>query len=142
MSKVYFSLQEANEVIQKIKPKITRITSLRDELDLIDNTKIEFEEEKIENYLLEVELNKSFHEKNLEMYTLIGEIIKIGCIVRDIDNLELDLYSKLGDKDITFCWVPENDKITYWHYPHEERKRKRPITEIEKKYLEKLNELR
>jgi hypothetical protein len=142
MSKIYFSLEEANEMIQKIKPKLNEISLLREELDLLDNTKIEFEDEKVENYLLEVELNKNFHEKNLRLYEIIGELIKTSCIVRDINNLEIDFYSRLDNKDITFCWNPGQEKIVYWHYPHEERKRKRPIREIETYYFETLKKLR
>lgn len=142
MSKVYYSLNEANEMVQKIKPQIEKIVQLRDELNLLDNTKIEFEEENVENYLLEVELNKNFHLKNLEMYKTIETLIRRGCIVRDIENLEIDFYSKLEDKDITFCWTLNQDKINFWHYPHETHLKKRPIKEIEKYYYEKLNKLR
>lgn len=142
MSKVYYSLNEANEMVQKIRPLIEKIICLRDELDLIDNTKIEFDEEKIENYLLEVELNKNFHKKNLEMYSTIETLITKGCIVKDLENLEVDFYSKLENRDITFCWTPEEEKINFWHFPHEPLSKKRPIKEIEKYYFEKLNKLR
>lgn len=139
MGKIYFSLSEANELVQKLKPKINRIISLTDQLDLLDNTKIEFDDENMENYMLEVELNKNFHEKNLELYTLIGEIIGEGAIVRDIENIEIDFYSKLSDKDILFCWMPGEEKIEHWHYPHEDYETRRSVSEIERKYYEKLN---
>ncbi len=142
MSKLYFSLQEANELIQRISPRVQRIIQLRDELNLLDNTKIEFDNESIENYLLEVELNKSFHEKNLEMYSLLGELIREGCLIRDLEELEIDFYSKYNERDITLCWKPGQEKIFYWHFPHEAHRKKRSINEIEKKYLEKLNELK
>ncbi len=142
MSKVYFSLHEANEMVPKIKGKINRIMQLRDELELLDNTKIEFDEEKLENYLLEVELNKNFHEKSLELYSLLGELIKQGCVVRKLDNLEVDFYSSLDNRDIVFCWQPGEGRINYWHLPHEGSNVRRPIKEIEKKYLEKLNEFK
>lgn len=129
-------------MIQKIRPMLKEINLLREELDLLDNTKIEFEDEKVENYLLEVELNKNFHEKNLRLYQIIGDLIKMGCIVKNIDNLEIDLYSKLENKDITFCWSPGQEKIFYWHFPHEEKKRRRPIREIESYYFETLKRLR
>jgi hypothetical protein len=139
MGKIYFSLHEANELVQKLKPKINRILSLSDELDLLDNTKIEFDDENMENYMLEVELNKNFHEKNLELYTLIGEIIGEGAIVRDVEKIEIDFYSKLGDRDIVFCYMPSEEKIEHWHYPDEDYNLRRSVKEIEKKYYEKLN---
>lgn len=139
MGKIYFSLNEANDFIQRIKPKINRIKHLTAELDLLDNTKIEFDDEKMENYLLEIELNKNFHEKNLELYNIIGEIISEGGIVRDIENIEIDFYSKLNDRDILFCYMPVEDKIEYWHHPNEDYKMRKSIKEIEKKYYETLN---
>ncbi len=142
MPKIYFSLSEANEMIQKIKPLLNNVTTLREELNLLDNTKIEFEDEKVENYLLEVELNKSFHEKNLKLYQIIEELIKLGCIVKNIDEMEIDFYSRLQNREITFCWSPGEEKIFYWHYPHEEKKMRRPIREIESTYFETLKKLR
>ena len=129
-------------MVQKIRPKLNEIALLREELDLLDNTKIEFEDEKVENYLLEVELNKNFHEKNLRLYEIIGELIRMGCIVRNVDSLEIDFYSKLENRDIVFCWNPGQEKIFYWHFPHEEQKRRRPIREIESCYFETLKKLR
>jgi hypothetical protein len=142
MSKIYFSLQEANEMIYKIKKDIEKIEQLKEELELLDNTRIEFEEEKVENYLLEVEINKNFHEKSLALYSVLGDLIKQGCIVRDFEDIEIDFYSKLENKDIVFCWSPGQDKILYWHYPGEDRKKKREIREVEKKYFEKLKEFK
>ena len=142
MPRVYFSLREANETVQQIKHTATRIIQLRDELELIDNTKIEFENDNMENYLLEVELNKNFHEKNLELYTMLGELIKMGCIIRDLDDFEIDFYSKFEKKDIAFCWVPGDDKIMHWHMIGENMSQRKPISDIEKKYFEELKKLR
>ncbi|MFA5763820.1 MAG: DUF2203 family protein [archaeon] len=142
MSKIYFSLGEANEMVQQIKHQIEKLACLRDELELLDNTKIEFDVESIENYLLEVELNRNFHEKSLEVYTILGNLIKDGAIVRNLDDLEVDFYSKLNNKDIVFCWQLGQDKINFWHYPSEDKKLKRQIKEIEKQYMDKLKEFR
>jgi len=140
--KMYFSLQEVNEIIKKVKEDVTKIIQLRDELDLLDNTKIEFDEANVENFLLEVELNKSFHEKNIELYSTIGKLIRLGCIIKNLDDMEIDFYSKLDNKDILFCWHPEDEKILFWHYPGEEHAKRKPVQQIEKKYFEQLKKLR
>jgi hypothetical protein len=138
MNKIYFSLDLANDLISKVKPKINELIQLRDELELLDNTKIEFDNDNIENLLLEVELNKSFHDKNLKLYALLEELIRLGCIIRDIENIEIDFYSKLDGKDIVFCWDTKDDQILYWHDLNDSCEKKRPIKEIEQKYIEKL----
>lgn len=142
MPMIYFSLQEANELVQKIKPTVERIVQLRDEIDLLDNTKIEIDSKSIENMVLEIELNKSFHEKNLEMYSLIGGLIRHGCIIRELTTMEIDFYSRFNKREIAFCWRPEDDKILHWHFLNEDCEKRQPIKIIERNYLEKLKELR
>jgi hypothetical protein len=142
MSIIYFSLKEADYAIKRIRGDIDRIEQLSEELQLIDNTKIEFDEDKIENLMLEVELNKSFHEKNLELYMLIGKLIKEGCIVRDIEKLEIDFYSKFDGRNIMLCWRPGEERIIHWHEVNENYTKRKPVGLIEKQYFKKLNELK
>jgi len=142
MPQIYFSLQEANELISKIKKNVDRITQLRDEIDLLDNTQIEFEDKSIEHMLLEIELNKSFYEKNLEMHTLIGNLIKQGCIIRELTTMEIDFYSRFNGKDIAFCWRPNEEKISHWHFLKEGCEKRQPIKIVERNYLEALKKLR
>jgi len=139
---IYFSLQEANELIQRIKPGVERIIQLRDEIELLDNTQIEFDNKSIENMLLEIELNKSFHEKNLEMYSLIGDLIRKGCIIKELKNMEIDLYSRLNKKEIAFCWKVGDEKILFWHNLNQNCEKRQPIKIVERDYMEELKKLR
>ena len=66
MSKVYYSIAKANSLIPKIKKSIEKIEKLRDEIFLIDNTKILFDELSPSSLLLEIELNKIFTKKTSE----------------------------------------------------------------------------
>ena len=54
MSRVYFSLKQANELIKKVHFEAERVQQLNEELILIDNTKIEFDDDSMENFLLEI----------------------------------------------------------------------------------------
>ncbi len=142
MGTIYFSVREANREIKRIRKDVARIQQLCEELDLIDNTKIEFDEESVNNLMLEVELNKSYHEKNLELYTLLGKLISEGCIVRDLEKLEIDFYSRFESRDIMLCWNPAEEKVQYWHEVFDSRDNKKPIALIEKQYFKQLNELK
>ena len=142
MSKVYFSLKEANEFIKKIKADVERLCEINDQLSLLDNTKIEFDEENIETFLLEVELNKNFHEKNVELYSLLGFLIRKGCVIRDLDKMEIDFYSNHGGKEILFCWRVVEDQISFWHYPGEDISKRKPINQIEDAYFEQLKKMK
>ena len=142
MPMIYFSIQEANELIQNVRDKIDRIIQLRDEINLLDNTKIEFTDKSIEHMLLEIELNKNFHGKNLELYSIAGELTKKGCIIRDLVTMEIDFYSRFNRKDISFCWRPGDEKILHWHYLYENCEKRQPIRIVERNYLEELKKLR
>jgi len=142
MPKVYFSLQEANELVKKIRMDVERVGFLVESLELLDNTKVIFDEANMENLMLEVELNKSFHEKNLELYMLLGDLIKKGCVIRDINDIEIDFYSKLKDKDIFLCWKPSEEKIFFWHEMGEQKDKRKPVKSLENSYLNRLERLR
>jgi hypothetical protein len=142
MAKIYFSLGQANELIKKIRREVERLVELNEQLSLLDNTKIEFDEENMENFLLEVELNKNFHEKNLELYSVLGFLIRQGCVIRDLEKMEIDFYSKLENQEILFCWVPKEEKIGFWHYPNEDVSMRKPVKQIEDAYFEKLKKMK
>ena len=142
MPRIYFSLRQANEFVKRILPDVERIIQLNEELSLLDNTKIEFDDENVENFLLEVELNKSFHEKNVELYSLLGTLIRQGCIVRDLEKMEIDLYSKLNDKEIIFCWRPGEESVKYWHHTSEDLENRKPVRVVEDAYFEQLKKMK
>ena len=142
MSRVYFSLKQANELIKKVKIEVERVLQLNEELTLIDNTKIEFDDDSMENFLLEIELNKNFHEKNLELYSLMGYLIRQGCVMRELDKLEIDFYSKFEGKEILFCWTPSEESIKFWHLPGEGMDKRKPVDQIEESYFEQLKKMK
>jgi len=142
MPKIYFSLKQANELLKKLRPEVERVSELNEQLQMLDNTKIEFDEDNIENFLLEVELNKNFHEKNVELYSLLGFLIRQGCVMRDLDKMEVDLYSKFNDKEILFCWKANEETIQFWHYPGEDITKRKPIKQVEEAYFEQLRRMK
>ena len=142
MVKIYFSLKQANELVKKIRPEVERLAELNEQLAMLDNTKIEFDEENMENFLLEVELNKNFHEKNIELYTLIGMLIRQGCVIRDLDKMEIDFYSKHETKEILFCWLPGEESVKYWHYPNEDISKRKSVKMVEDAYFEQLKRMK
>ncbi|MDD4128316.1 MAG: DUF2203 family protein [Candidatus ainarchaeum sp.] len=141
MSRIYFSIQEANTLIKRIKPQVDRLFELNEQLQLLDNTKIEFDEDSTENFLLEVELNKNFHEKNVELYTLLGDLIREGCVVRDLEKMEIDFYSKHNKKEILLCWRPLEEQILFWHYLGEDVEKRKSIKQLQEEKIENLKKL-
>lgn len=141
MSKIYLSIAQANELIQRIKPDVERLFELNEQLQLLDNTKIEFDNDSMENFLLEVELNKNFHEKNLEMYTLLGFLIRQGCVMRDLEKMEIDFYSRHSGKEILLCWRPTEEHVMFWHYLNEDASNRKSIKQLQQETIENLKKL-
>ena len=141
MSKLYFSVAQANELILRIKPDVERLFELNEQLQFLDNTKIEFDNDSMENFLLEVELNKNFHEKNLEMYTLLGFLIRQGCVMRDLDKMEIDFYSRHSGNEILLCWRPMESQILSWHNLGEDISKRKPIKQLQEERIENLKKL-
>jgi hypothetical protein len=141
MSKIYFSISQVNELIKTIKPDVERLFELNEQLQFLDNTKIEFDNDSMENFLLEVELNKNFHEKNLEMYTLLGFLIRQGCVMRDLDKMEIDFYSRHSGKEILLCWRPNEEQVLFWHVLGEDISKRKPIKQLKEETIENLKKL-
>ena len=76
------------------------------------------------------------------MFSLITEIVQEGCIVRNIDDFEVDFYYKLKDKDIFLCWKRGELNISFWHEMTETAKQRKPIKQIQQNYYEQLKQLR
>ena len=141
MTRVYFSVQEANDLIKKIKPQVDKLFELNEQLHLLDNTKIESDDDSTKSFLLEVELNKNFYEKNVELYTLLGDLIEQGCIVRDLDKMEINFYSKHDKKEILLCWKPSEEQILYWHYLGEDPEKKKSVKQLREEKIDALKKL-
>lgn len=141
MSKIYFSIAQANELIKTIKPDVERLFELNEQLQFLDNTKIEFDNDSMENFLLEVELNKNFHEKNLEMYTLLGFLIRQGCVMRDLEKMEIDFYSRHAGKEILLCWRPNEEQVLFWHSLGEDISKRKSIKQLKEETIENLKKL-
>ncbi|VVB76293.1 Uncharacterised protein [uncultured archaeon] len=142
MPKIYFSLRQANELVKRIRKDVELLSDLNEQLSMLDNTKIEFDDDSLENFLLEVELNRHFHEKNVEMYSLLGSLIRQGCVVRDLEKMEIDFYSKHSEKEIVLCWRPSEEHVMFWHYPKEGLEKRRSVKELEDAYLAKLDRMK
>jgi hypothetical protein len=118
MGVAYFSLQGANEKVQKIRRVTERMCQLVEELDFLDNTKIELETDSTESLMAE------------------------GCIVRDLQSMEIDFYSRLGERSILLCWKRGEEKIQSWHETFENQTKRKPAIMLEKNYFEQLKKLR
>jgi len=106
MVRRFFTVDEANEVIERIRPKLRRI---RDSLQ--GRAQVDWEE-----------LNQLISE-------LLEEAKTEGFIIRDLVNGVVDFPTITIEGDEAYlCWVVDEDEVAYWHGP-EGFIGRRPITD-------------
>ena len=113
MSMLYYSVEEANEKIKQIRGNVERIAELNEEIRMLSNVKFETVDDEFSKVIFDVELNKRFHEKNVEVYTIVVDLLRQGCIIRDARTFEIDFLSKFAGRDIMLCWRKGEESIGY-----------------------------
>ncbi len=142
MSKKYFSVEEAEEILPEVGRKIKKLSELNERIMLLRGVKINTSNDGIENALAMAELNKNLHLASFEFFQEMEELIKIGCLVKDVEKGGVDFYSKLGERDIFLCWKLGEPKIQYWHEIEKERALRQPIEIVKKEYEKRLEQFR
>ena len=117
MLKRYFTLEEAQRVLNEIKDDVKKILEAKASLDLINSINVEYTEDYSGefNELNLTKFNKEFHKLSYEFFSKIEEIEEKGCIIKDIDEGLIDFYSIINGKEIFLCWKYGEDKLEYWH---------------------------
>lgn len=77
----------------------------------------EFSEENIpENHLISTTpLLKEYHKALYEFYTILEQLEKIGCLVKDIDEGLIDFFHHFEGRDVFLCWKTGEENISHWH---------------------------
>lgn len=134
-----FSLQEANDLIPTLKKDFLKLIKLNKALSLLRTIHITYED-RDENTIQEIKLNKKYHKESYEFYSLLEKIESQGCYVRDLENGRLNFSSTFNGRGIYLCWQVTDDKIKHWHETSTNFKGKKPVSMINKRFESKKNE--
>jgi Uncharacterized conserved protein len=122
----YFDLEEANKVLESIKPLIYDFIEKRDEIvDIIERIST------IEDELEKLYMESVLEEKKQEVNELIYEISSSGAVVKGLNPLLLDFLSKKGNQDIWLCWLEGEEEISHWHGIEEGFMGRKPVELLE-----------
>jgi len=141
MSKIYFSIEEAEELLPFVKRKMKKLMDLDEQVEQMENIKIEIKDDSVENHLLVSGFYKQYHKLLCTFYKHFEDLINKGALVRDYKCGVVDFYSKFGDKDILLCWNVDEESILYWHEIEESFAQRKDIEILKKKYAEQLKRL-
>ena len=132
MAKKYFTLESAQEQIQKIKKSLIKLQNLQKSIDAILSVKID--PQAIEPYEFvdtNTKLNKEYHQLSYEFYLELEKLGKIGCILKDLDLGLVDFYFRFEDRDVFLCWKLGENRIKAWHEIDSGYSGRQPIIDLE-----------
>ena len=124
MEPKFFSVEEANKELPKIRGKFDKVFYLNNSIkdmskDIQELVNIwgedVFDARNADNklYMERVEKRAKFIE---DIQTAIEEINSVGCIVKDVDIGLIDFFHKRGNEIVFLCWRYGEEKIGHWHY--------------------------
>ncbi len=133
MAHKYFTLEEARKVLPKVQHHMTRLLTIHDELTALSGVKVHAESEDWTAHLLAININKRYHELSFKYFAEMEALTRVGCYVKDVQQGLVDFYSKLGDKDIMFCWQCDEPDLLYYHETHTGYEGREPIAQLKEK---------
>ena len=111
--KRYFTLEQANAVVQAIRPMLAEILAIRQAI-LEDKPRVWPVIEKAAGNggsRIASEMAREFQRLD----TLVREISATGAILRDINSGLVDFLALREERDVYLCWRYDEPRVEYWH---------------------------
>lgn len=111
--KRYFTLEQANAVVQAIRPMLAEILAIR-QVILEDRPRIWPVIEKAAGNggsKIASEMAREFQRLD----TLVREIAATGAILRDINSGLVDFPALREGREVYLCWRYDEPRVEYWH---------------------------
>jgi hypothetical protein len=123
-SKKYFTLDEAQKSLPKVRRFLSRLHTLKAQSNFLAEEKeapIEltepFTEDEIYRFAFaqEIKLNRELHKHTYEFFKTLDLLNELGCVVKDLDEGLIDFPYKLNNREAFLCWKEGEDTIKAWH---------------------------
>jgi hypothetical protein len=109
----YFTLEQANKTVEKIRPLMDEIHAIRQEI-LARQPEAWPAVERAAG-------NGGSHDASLlalnfgRLDDLVHQILDTGALIKDLDTGLVDFPALRGDKEVYLCWRAGEPRIDYWH---------------------------
>jgi hypothetical protein len=116
MSAKYYTLDEANELIEEIKPLMADLLERR--------ARVVGTRGEIAGILQDTTSNVGNRKASLMVQdflaieALVKEIRAFGCSIKDLNVGLLDFLTKIDGREVYLCWRYGEDTIEYYHDLH------------------------
>lgn len=116
-----FSVEEANRVLQEIRPKVEALVRAKAEFDRVqgraDVLRLATAGASPDNPDVgEMQrLDKQAQSLTDEIASGVTEIHRKGVLVKDLDRGLVDFYALSGDRLVFLCWQLGESEVGHWH---------------------------
>jgi hypothetical protein len=121
MKLVLFTVEEANRLLEELRPRLQRLVEAKREYDRVqgrvDVLAIATSGATGENPdVRELEVLRKRHTDLGEVVSRgVQTIHRWGCLVKDLDRGLVDFYALSGDRLVFLCWQVGESEISHWH---------------------------
>jgi len=121
MKLVLFTVEEANHLLEELRPRIQRLVDAKREYDRVqgrvDVLQVATSGASGENPdVRELEALRKRHADLAEVISRgVQTIHRWGCLVKDLDRGLVDFYALTGDRLVFLCWQLGESEISHWH---------------------------
>jgi hypothetical protein len=121
MRLVIFTVEEANHLLEELRPRIERLVKLKHELN----------RQQTETDVLALAASGASPDnpdaqelkRKQQRRTLLLEQIsqgntanqRRGCLIKDLDKGQVDFYALSGDRLVFLCWQLGEPEVSHWH---------------------------
>ena len=127
MEKKYFTLEEANVLLESIKPTLMKVAGLMNCLNDMESIEITFDDD-FKSYHHMINISEQYYKLSFELYKELKALLVMGCIVKDPSMGLIDFFSKHNNREIFLCYSLGEDKINCWHELEEGAAGRKPIS--------------
>lgn len=121
MERVYFSLEEANQLLPFLRQTLGELKDVKQQIKALVK-KIQEDDIDFEGLFKKSELSdkEQGYRKKLEALgdRVNGYLYKIqekGPIVKDIDQGLIDFFARIEDRDVFLCWKMGEPEVQFYH---------------------------
>lgn len=122
----HFTIEEANNLVEQIKPLVARMIELKRILDLKG-----YDIYQHRYFTGSPNGEKSYPPEAEELIGLIEKIEDTGALVKGIEQGLIDFpHIRRNGQEVYLCWMYGEELINYWHMISEGFMGRKPIEEL------------